>query len=363
MADFKVKVFDADGHVMEKDEELIDYFDPPFKGRHELLIEPLFPSLDRINRVARSLLDVHLKETTERGKEVPKHGIEAAEEATAEQWLKFLDAGGIEGVVLYPTLGLSFGAVWDADWAVYLARAYNNWLYHRFLKVNTRLRGMALIPIQNPSEAVKELRRAVGELGMVGAVLPGAGLRRALGERFYFPIYETAQELDVPLAIHAGSAQGMGLDIFERAIEARTLSHSFGQIIQMTSLMFNGVFDLFPRLRFVFLEGGVAWVPFALERMQRAYRFWAIQAPELKREPKDHLTSGRLFFHAEVHDPFLPMVIDLIGDESLIYASDFPHEPTEEVLEELREFQQRPDLSDETKQRILYENAHRLYKL
>jgi predicted TIM-barrel fold metal-dependent hydrolase len=57
------------------------------------------------------------------------------------------------------------------------------------------------------------------------------------------------------------------------------------------------------------------------------------------------------------------MVIDLIGDESLIYASDFPHEPTEEVLEELREFQQRPDLSDETKQRILYENAHRLYKL
>ena len=357
------RVFDCDGHVVEDDAELFEYLESPFKGHTELLTEPLFPPMDRVHRMARAVLDTHIEETQGKKNGGPKIGIEISKEPWADKWLKVLDAGGIEETVLYPTYGLGFGFVWEPEWAVGLAKAYNSWFYDRYFKINSRLHGMALLPLQSPAEAVEELRRAVTKLGMVGGILPGAGLKRPLGDQFYFPIYQAAQELEVPLAVHAGAAQGMGLDIFERSMEARTLSHSFGQIIQLTSLMFSGVFDLFPRLRMAFLEGGVAWVPFLLERMQRAYKLWRVQAPELKREPREHLTSGRIFFHAELEDPFLSSLASTLGDQCLMYASDFPHEPAKEVLHDLREFQERTDLAEELKRRYLGENARRLYKL
>ena len=151
--------------------------------------------------------------------------------------------------------------------------------------------------------------------------------------------------------------------MFERSMEARTLSHSLGQILQLTSLMFSGVFDTFPRLRMSFLEGGVAWVPFLLERMQRAHKLWAVQVPDLKRAPREHLTSGRIYFHAELEDPFLNDLVNMLGDESLRYASDYPHEPAAEVVEDLHKFIARDDVSEQTKRRFLSDNARRFYKI
>src|SRR3989338_8485131 len=79
--------------------------------------------------------------------------------------------------VLYTTRGLSFGKVVSRDWAIDLARADNDWLHQAYLKKNPRFRGMALIPLQEPEAAVEELRRAVKELGMCGAMLPSTGFQ------------------------------------------------------------------------------------------------------------------------------------------------------------------------------------------
>ena len=83
----------------------------------------------------------------------------------AQDWLEFLDNNKIELTVLYPTQGLTHGAIQDQDWAICMARAYNDWLYNKFMTVSPRLVGVALLPIQDIGEAVKELRRAVNELG------------------------------------------------------------------------------------------------------------------------------------------------------------------------------------------------------
>src|SRR4029453_2240260 len=131
----------------------------------------------------------------------------------------------------------------------------------------TRLKGMALIPLQSIPDAVKELKRAVNELGFVGAVLPAVGLRQPLGDERYFPVYETAQKLGALLAVHAAPTQGIGVDSFDRLIEVRTLSHGFGQMIQMTGMIYGGVFDRFPKLRVAFAEAGCGWVPSLMVRM------------------------------------------------------------------------------------------------
>ena len=67
------------------------------------------------------------------------------------------------------------GRIASVHWAIAACQAYNNWLSERFLKVSTRFKGMALIPMQDTDSAVAELQRAVGELGMHGAMLPSNG--------------------------------------------------------------------------------------------------------------------------------------------------------------------------------------------
>jgi predicted TIM-barrel fold metal-dependent hydrolase len=348
--------YDADGHVFERDAEIFEHLEPPFRGRKELLRNSLFPAMDSWNRTALSVAGGYVEGSTARRKDG-----EAGEEGTAAQWLDVLNEANLEGTVLYPTHGLGFGRVKEIEWAIALAKAYNNWIHERFYQASPRLRGIALIPIQDPRAAASELRRAVTQLGMVGGIMV-AGHRRPFGDSLYDPIYETAQELDCVLAVHAGGP-GIRLEMLDRAIEARCLGHPTSLMIEMTSMMFSGVFDRFPRLRFTFMEGGIAWALFLAERMQEAYEQWAVQAPALKREPKEHLTSGRIYFHCEADEEILPYAAEYLGDEVLLYASDYPHLAPAKVFRTLAAFQQRTDLSERTKSRILGENARRLYKL
>src|SRR5204862_367086 len=119
---------------------------------------------------------------------------------TPDGWIKFLDKTGISWTVLYPTAGLAVGRIMAEDWAVIACRAYNNWLYERFLNRSPRLKGVALIPFQNVDLGIAELRRAVGELGMLGGMLPsnGEAIQGHLGNEIYWRLYEEAEKQACP---------------------------------------------------------------------------------------------------------------------------------------------------------------------
>jgi predicted TIM-barrel fold metal-dependent hydrolase len=339
-------IIDADGHVIERDTEIKDYLDEPYRSDLDILNVPFFPSLDGWNRAARRIADG-------KGKGLPS--------PDAKAWLAFLRDANVEASVLYPTNGLAYGLIKDREWATVLARGYNTFLYEKFLKADPkRLKGMALIPVQDISEAVKELRRAMKELGMVGAILPAAGLRRPLGEAYYNPLYEEAQKLGCMLAVHGAPAQGLGFDFFERLVEARALSHPFAQMIQLTSIVLSGVLERFPRLRLSFMEAGAGWIPFMLERLDRECKN---RGADLSSLPSEQLQSDRIFFHCELDEKMLPVAVNAMGANHFFCASDFPHEPTHEFIETLEAFWQRPDLLKSVKTKILYDNPKRLYRL
>jgi predicted TIM-barrel fold metal-dependent hydrolase len=234
-------ILDADGHIIERDAELFEYLEPPYAGNETLLGFPFFPTLDGYQRGAiMSRLGIHKEYTIN-----PK------------VWLDFLDGVGIETTVLYPTAGLTFGIIQDPAWAGALARAYNNWFHDRFFRVSRRLRAVALIPMQDVPEAVTELRRAVTELGMVGVVLTAnnaeLGVRQPLGHPSFWPIYEEAERLDVPLAVHGAPSFNLGINFFTRFALTHALEHPLAQMIQLTSMVMEGVFERFPRLRVAYL--------------------------------------------------------------------------------------------------------------
>jgi predicted TIM-barrel fold metal-dependent hydrolase len=350
----KLRVFDADGHIFENNREIFEHLPGIFRGREELMRRPLFPAGDSWNRTALSISGRYKEgantETFRR----------ANYEITAQQWREFLDEAEIEGTVLYPTSALGFGRVKEVEWGIALAQAYNDWMYDAYTRDNQNIHAMALLPMQDPNAAARELRRAVTELGAAGGMIV-AGRRRPLGETYYDPVYEAAQELDTAIAIHAG---GPG-DRFEMfgPIESRCVGHPSSLIVEMTSMMFGGVFDRFPTLRFSFMEGGIAWVLFLRERMHEAYEQWKVQAPELKRDPDEHLSSGRIFFHCEADERIIPYAVEALGPDVLLYASDFPHIASERILHEKGHFMARTDLPESTKAKIMRDNALRLYKL
>jgi predicted TIM-barrel fold metal-dependent hydrolase len=341
-------VIDADGHIVESDAEILHYLPEPFRGRDDLLGMPFFPSLDGYHRGARRVAD---------GK---AHVLPRPD---AKEWIEYLDEVNIAVSVLFPTAGLGFGLVADADWAVALAHGYNAWLHDRFLRHDPRLKGMALLPMQHVPAAVKELRRAVTELGMLGGVLPAAGLPEAFGDESFWPVYEAAQELNVPLAVHSAPAQGLGLDRLRKLIEVRSLTHPIGQFVQIASMLFSGVYDAFPRLRVAYCEAGAGWVPYLMERLDNEYRNRRPQAPALKVKPSEHITSGRIFFHTELSEVGLGWAVQRTRDDIYFCASDFPHEPKDEFPEGIEELLERKDLSEEAKRKVLWDSSVRLYNL
>ncbi len=343
-------MFDADGHVFEKQTEIFEFLDYPFRGKSNLLHTPFFPAFDDWNRTALSIAGNYPE-----GSNSPRGA-----EGSPGQWLEVLDRLGMDGTVLYPTAAMTVGMIREKEWAVAVSKAYNDWLHDKFLRTSDRLRGVAILPTISPLDAAVEMRRVARELkGMAGFFI-SAGVARPLGDPFYYPIYEAARELDMMIAIHAGGP-GHRLDMLDRAIMARCLGHPTSQMIQMVHMMFSGVFELFREVRFSFMEAGLGWILFSLDRMQEAYEQWSYETPELTRSPRDYLSGGQLYFHCETDEAMLPYGIEMLGDSQLLYASDYPHIAPDEVVSRFHKFQTREDLADSTKGSILGENARRLY--
>jgi predicted TIM-barrel fold metal-dependent hydrolase len=341
------QVIDADGHVIE-DGSVVDYIDEP--GRYQLT--GIWPSSDNHHAGLR----VRSKEAFGGGRTIgPK------------EWSEFRANANIEYSVLYPSRGLSMGNISLPRWAIVVARAYNNWLYENYLKPDPHLKGMALVPLQDVPSAVSELRRAVTELGMLGAMLPSRGLNRHLGAQDYWPVYEEAERLGCALAVHGANHSGMGFDDFSVYTPIGGMGHPFSLMIGLSGMVFHGVFDTFPNLRVAFLEGGAAWASFWMDRLDRSYDYhYDVDAAgneiKLAMQPSDYLRSGRIFIGCEGNEESLPYQVQRVGPQAFLFASDFPHEVSaDDCRHEIAEIEQSEGLSEAHKEAILRENAVRFY--
>lgn len=336
---------DADGHITESVRQLVPYLEEARHGARPLGGRSRYFPTDGWDRSLSGTL-----------------GTTAS---TAADWTRQLDESGLERVILYPTEGLGIGCIREPEAACAICRAYNDFLSEEFVRADPRLLGVALLPLQDVSEAVTELRRAVTELGMVGAMLPAVGLRAPLGDPRHHPVYAEAERLGVMLGVHATvrEAGAFGGDLYDRFIEVHTISHPFAQMQQLTSMVFQGVFEKFPSLRVAFMESGCTWAPYFMDRLDDEWELrGAVEAPECKQRPSAYLTSGRVFFEAEEDERLLPSAAEALGEGVLYYASDYPHwdHHFPRSLEEMRE---RPDLSDSLRRSILRDSALRLYGL
>jgi len=348
-------VIDADGHINEPETRLIEFLDPPYRSYlHAWVPDPngrVNPNVSVAPKLAG--FDPTL------GGKLGANGPPGF--PTPADWLQAMEEGGLELTVLYPTTLLGYSAIDDPDFLVAVTRAYNTYVYEDWLKVSPRFRAVALMPLRDVEESFKELRRTITELGFCGAFLPAVGFG-LLGDRRLHPLYAEAERLGCLIAVHGGHATAESMR-YTKFIHRHTIGFPVSNMMQMMHMTYEGAFECFPALRVAYLEAGCSWVPYLLNRMDEEWeKRGAEEAPLCKQKPSAYIKSARVFVHAEPGEDLLPQTLEILGDQSLVYASDWPHWD-HEYPESIAQLWRREDLTEAQKRGILADNARAMYGL
>ncbi len=212
----------------------------------------------------------------------------------------------------------------------------------------------------------------VEELGFMGAMLPSNGLPLPLGNKAYWPVYAEANRLGCCLSIHGGCHDRFGMDHMNMYVPVHALGHPWGLTFNCANILYNGIFDRFPRVRIAFLEGGIAWLLLLLERLHASHEthFQHIPAGEFgigeHDEPtkviKKLIDSDRLYLGIETEELTMPFAIKIVGNKPFFYSSDFPHEVTNASCKhDLAELMESEEITDDDRAAMLYRNAERFY--
>src|SRR5688500_12686671 len=225
-------IIDADGHVTETLGSLKKYLKEEYRSR------PLMTS---------EAWDRSFSGTLGKRNEDPK--VQLAD----------MDLDGIDIQVVFPT-HLSLNAERETDVATDIARAYNDWLAAFCAHDPDRLKGVAMVALQDINAAIREVRRASEELGLVGVMMPTNVRDQDIGKREFWPFYEAVEQLGIGLALHGGirAAERM-TGRFDSFISVHSLAFPFECMAAITGLIFAGVPEKFPKLRIAALEDGCRW--------------------------------------------------------------------------------------------------------
>ncbi len=357
--DFLIVDVDAHHHETDVIHEIIEYIENPvikrmaesIGGRGGLMPTPL-GNQHVSGRISRYQLRTKEKvETTE----VPRDLVIVK---------RVMEAIGIDYQVLFPTPMLNLGVHPQVEVEVELAKAYNQWLIEKVLAVDPSVKTMLYLPFNDPAASLEMIERFADKPGVVGFMVTSVRYR-PVHDNVYMKVYRALEERDLPLGFHAGYIW-QGERMFEQLnkfISVHALGFTFFNIIHLTNWIINGMPERFPGLKVIWIESGLAWVPFLMQRLDHEYKMRPSEAPMLQKKPSEYM---REFYYTsqpmEIPDDLdvLKTTFKMINAPTqLLYSSDYPHWDFDlpSTIYDL------PFLSLEEKKQILGGNAKRLFKL
>lgn len=284
---------------------------------------------------------------------------------TAQVQLDAMAEEGLDLAILYPSRGLNVLSVpdLDAEFAAALARAYNDWLYDFCDADRRKMIGAGMISPFDIDAAIKETERCVKQLGFRAIFLRANIVNgRNWHDAYYEPLWSALEELDVALGFHEAnnslarqSGENFGYDFMLR----HTYAHPVEQMLAVGSFCGGSILDRHPKLRVAFLEGNCGWLPFLLWRLDEHWELYGDQwAPKLKNPPSFYF-KRQCYASVECDEEPAKYAIDFVGNERLIFSTDFPHVDTKYPRATER-FLELPFSSDD-KRKILWDNCAAYY--
>ena len=278
----------------------------------------------------------------------------------------FLDVYGLTYAVLNPGESLHLGLSPQADFAAAVISAMNDVLCEDWLAADGRYRAGLTVYPNDPELAVREIHRLGDHPGVVQVLMPSA-TRIPYGQRFFHPIYAAAVEHNLPIAIHPGS-EGVGISGPPTAAGYPTTYLEWhtglvgSYIAHLTSMVTEGVFQKFPTLRFVLIEGGLSWLPPILWRLDKNWKALRMTVPWLDRRPSEIVTEHVLLTTQPLEEPENPAhfraILEMFdAGRMVMFSTDFPHWDGD-----VPDFAARAFPKD-LRRRVMAETACELYRL
>ena len=281
--------------------------------------------------------------------------------------IKAAQRDGVDAEILFPTTAMLLYPIRDLDFQWALFRTYNTWLAEEFCAVDPeRFKGIALLNHETLPEAVAELKRAK-DLGLVGVMVPlYAGEANPYHDPRFDELWATSVDYDMPVNLHSATSRDT-TKTYQKwtAVDAILDTYEIQRIL--LNLIFSGLFDRFPSLKIVSAENDVGWAGSMLERADH----WWLRNRTLMAGAAVEVRCRRLpseYFHDNVRLTFMEdrtgiLAREIIGTETLMWGSDFPHHnstwpDSERVLTE--HFAGVPETD---RRRVVWDNVRELYRL
>lgn len=377
------KILDADRHVIEPIEMWREYLPPAYRERAPRL-EPAASAEPLAARIARlgpkGLLPLPPRVILEGrsvfhnvSEHVEIEAAAAALEGTGHEQtgtdpgshLRAMDRDGVDVAVLFPTVGLYLDTP-DAGLTEALCSAYNTWMRDFASEAPSRLRPAGIVSRVDPERMVAGLEELVRLGHRVVVLRPNPVGGRCLGHAAYDPFWSACEHHDVTVALHEGTHSGLptaGADRFTSRFALHACSHPMEQMMALLSLIEGGVLERHPGLRVVFLESGCGWLPYWLWRLDEIeYKHLRGEVADNVRRPPSEYFRRQCLATIEPGEPCLPEVIRYLGDDRLLFGTDFPHQDHDAPIVE-QALGLHAALPEPSLRKLLWSNAARLFSV
>ncbi len=358
-------IVDSDCHHYETEslKEIIDYIeDPVLKQNAKLqtsvgtgVVTTLLPG-----RVGEQNLSGRITRYSLRKYEKTSPGVGRR---AAEITLRSMDAMGVDYACLFPTPMLALGLHPESEVENQLSWAYNRWMTEQLLPQEPRIIGLPSLPFNDPEATYRTVKEFGNRKGVVGFMVTTVRYK-AVYDNAYMKTYRLLEEMGKPLAFHAAYNWG---DRFFSTTNKFMVAHAFGftmfNALACANWIANGIPERFPKLKVIWIEGGIAWVPWLMQRLDSEYKMRSSECPGLKKLPGDYLRD--MYYTTqplEVPDDLsiLQTSFKMMNAETqLLWASDYPHWDMD-IPSRIYDL---PFLSEQAKRNILGGNARRVFNL
>ncbi len=277
---------------------------------------------------------------------------------------RWMDAMGVDVACMFPTPLLNLGLSPRVDLEVELAFGYNRWLCERVLSEDRRLKSMLYLPFNDPAACERTIEEFGEKPGVIGFMVTTTRYR-GVYDNAYMRTYRMLEERGLPLGFHTGlGGQEPGLSTAaNRFLVLHALGFAWHNMLHLSNWVINGLPERFPKLKVMWIEAGLAWIPFLMQRLDNEYMMRHSDAPLLKKKPSEYMRD--MYYTSQPMEMVdnaraLELTFDMMNAPTqLLYSSDYPHWDMDlpSVIYDL------PFLDEGAKRNILGGNAMELFGL
>lgn len=271
---------------------------------------------------------------------------------------------GVDYTIVFPTPMLFLGLHPHAEIEVAVARAYAKWITENILPFESSIKTMLYLPFNDPDESLKLIEEFADKNGVVGFMVTSVRFQ-PVHHKSYMKVYAALEERGLPIGFHAAySDRGeRSMEQLNNFLSVHALGFPYYNMVHLTNWVINGIPERFPELKVVWIESGLAWLPFLMQRLDHEYVMRPSEAPLLQKLPSEYM---RDFYYTSQpmeqvkNTEMLEMTFKWINAENrLLYASDYPHWD----FDLPSSIYDLPFLSETAKRKILGQNAMELFRL